>query len=82
MKFYYSIRKESENNFMVTIPCPYITEEYAITYMQQFIKDNPNTMKLHDGTYAVNLYNDTFQQPIDRCTSVSFTKKAHKIAFL
>ena len=82
MKFIYIVKSDSPDNPELRIPCPYIIDDFAKAFMQQFIKNHEILKKLPDGKYVVNLYKDIVPIPSESELSNSFKKEREYIEFL
>lgn len=85
MGFYYKIHPKLEDTVILTIPSPYIIEEYAKTFMQEYIRRHNCIMALPDGIYNVSLHGDVGTEPQKRGMvpyTSRFVKHAYEITFI
>lgn len=82
MKFYYTIRHKIEDNIILTLPSPYVIEDYAVSLMLQFVKEQKSVQALPDGEYIVNLYREVM--PKDEKCGVAgyFIKNSNHIRII
>ena len=81
MKFYYLIKANEINDLSLKIPSPYITEEYATSLLQKFIKHHSSILALPNGNYTVNLYKDILPDPVKHELVCHFCKQNTSIVF-
>ncbi|MDE7346100.1 MAG: hypothetical protein K2N48_05070 [Muribaculaceae bacterium] len=81
MKFVYTIKTTDNNKIILKIASPYIIDEFAKAFMQQFIKNHECISDLPDGNYIVDLYKDITPFPSDPELSNSFYKNKASITF-
>ena len=81
MKFIYTVSGRYDDSPIISLPCPYIIDDFAKSFLQQFIKNHKSIRNLPDGMYIVKLYKDILPAPLKSELFNTFKKDKEHIEF-